>query len=57
MKNNSELIVMLTWKDKTVENAIEVFESAKHTNVNYWGFKEVGLPREDMIKLVRLIHD
>ena len=26
MKNNSELIVMLTWKDKTVENAIEVFE-------------------------------
>ena len=40
MKNNSELIVMLTWKDKTVENAIEVFESAKHTNVNYWGLKK-----------------
>lgn len=57
MKKNSELIVMLTWNDKTVENAIEVFESAKETNVNYWGFKEVGLPREDMIRLVDLIHD
>lgn len=57
MKKNPELIVMLTWNDKTVENAIEVFESARHTNVNYWGFKEEGLPREEMVKLVHLIHD
>ena len=57
MKKKSELIVMLTWNDKTVENAIEVFEGAKHTDVNYWGFKEVGLPKEEMIRLVKLIHE
>lgn len=57
MKKKPELIVMLTWHDKTVEDAIEVFEKAKHTNVRYWGFKEEGLPKEDMIKLVDLIHE
>lgn len=57
MRKKTELIVMLTWNDKTVDNAIEIFESAKHTNVNYWGFKEEGLPKEMMIKLVNLIHD
>lgn len=51
-KNIPELIVMLTHKDKTVENAIEVFENAKAAPARYWGFKEVGLPEDQMKILV-----
>jgi len=51
MKNIPELIVMLTHNDRTVENAIEVFEAAKDAPARYWGFKEVGLP-EDQMKLL-----
>ncbi|MFC1556062.1 hypothetical protein ACFL67_03165 [candidate division KSB1 bacterium] len=46
------LIVMLTYNDKTVENALELFESMKDTPVKYWGFKDVGLSRAEMIELV-----
>ena len=53
MKNIPELIVMLTWHDKTVENAIEVFESAKNAPAKFWGFKEVGIPEDQMIDLVK----
>ena len=52
MKNIPELIVMLTHNDRTVENAIEVFESAKDAPATYWGFKEVGLPEDQMKILV-----
>lgn len=57
MKNVPELIVMLTHHDKTVENAIEVFESAKDAPAKFWGFKEVGIPEDQMKKLVRLMKD
>lgn len=53
MKNIPELIVMLTHNDKTVENAVEVFEGAKNSKAKYWGFKEVGIPEEQMIDLVQ----
>lgn len=53
MKNIPELIVMLTWHDKTVENAIEVFEGAKDAPAKFWGFKEVGLAEDKMIELVK----
>lgn len=53
MKNIPELIVMLTHNDKTVENAIEVFESAKDAPAKFWGFKEVGIPEDQMIDLVK----
>ncbi len=46
-----ELIVMLTHNDVTVKNAKEVFESCKNTKAKYWGFKEVGLPLEEMKEL------
>ena len=46
-----ELIVMLTHNDVTVKNAKEVFESCKDTKAKYWGFKEVGLPLEEMKEL------
>ena len=43
-----ELIVMLTYNDKTVENTLELFEEMKDTPVMHWGFKDVGLPAEKM---------
>ena len=53
MKNIPELIVMLTHHDRTVTNAIEVFEGAKNSKAKYWGFKEVGIPEEEMTDLVK----
>ena len=47
-----ELIVMLTYNDKTVENALKLFNQMKDTPVKHWGFKDVGLPPEDIKKVV-----
>jgi len=47
-----ELIVMLTYNDKTVENALELFNEMKDTPVTHWGFKDVGLPPQKMKKVV-----
>ena len=44
---------MLTHHDRTVTNAIEVFEGAKNSKAKYWGFKEVGIPEDQMIDLVK----
>lgn len=57
MKKIPELIVMLTHNDKTVGNAIEIFEACKDTRAKYWGFKEAGLPKDKMKKLVRMMKD
>lgn len=46
--NIPELIVMLTHNDRTVENAAEIFEACKDTKAKYWGFKEAGIPIEEM---------
>lgn len=46
-----ELIVMLTHNDMTVKNAYEVFDSCKDTKAKYWGFKEIGIPLDEMKKL------
>lgn len=47
-----ELIVMLTYNDQTVENALELFEEMKDLPVRHWGFKDVGLPLEKMAEVV-----
>jgi hypothetical protein len=47
-----ELIVMLTYNDMTVKNGIELFHELKDTPVLHWGFKDVGLPSEEMRLLV-----
>jgi hypothetical protein len=47
-----ELIVMLTYNDMTVKNAIELFDGLKDTSVTHWGFKDVGLPADEMKNLV-----
>ena len=57
MKHIPELIVMLTHHDRTVTDAIAVFEAAKDAPATYWGFKEVGLPVDEMKKLVKLMKE
>lgn len=52
-----ELIVMLTHHDRTVENAIEVYESCRNSKANFWGFKEQGLPLEKMKALCKMMKD
>ena len=47
-----ELIVMLTYNDKTVENALDLFNEMKDTPVTHWGFKDLGLSPEKMQKVV-----
>lgn len=46
-----ELIVMLTYDDKTVANAHEVFDSCRSLDARHWGFKDIGLPDREMRKL------
>ena len=52
-----ELIVMLTYNDKTVENAYDLFNEMKDTPVTHWGFKDVGLPPDEMKKVVNSMND
>ena len=47
------MIVMLTNHDKTTEDAIELFENCKNIPVEHWGFKNVGLPVDQMKRLVK----
>jgi hypothetical protein len=51
------LIVMLTYNDQTVTDAIEVFRSVKDLPVQHWGFKNIGLPVPQMKALVRDMKD
>ena len=50
-----KLIVMLTYNDVTVKNAKELFESCRDLPVINWGFKDVGLPPEEMKELCALM--
>jgi hypothetical protein len=50
-----QLIVMLTRNDQTVQNAIEAFDGCRDLPVQFWGFKNVGLPVEQMKTLVQKI--
>jgi len=52
-----ELIVMLTHHDTTVKNAYQLFEQTKDIPIRHWGFKDVGLPPEEMKRLVRFMKD
>lgn len=49
--SKSELIVMLTHNDYTVENAYDIFEACKDSKAKYWGFKDKGLSIEEMKNL------
>lgn len=52
-----EFILMLTYNDKTVKDAVRIFEECKDASVMHWGFKDVGLPAEEMKTLVRAMKD
>lgn len=42
-----ELIVMLTHRDRTVPDALALFESLKDCPIQHWGFKDVGLSPQE----------
>ncbi len=46
-------ILMLTYNDQTVQNALQLFQESKDTPVTHWGFKDVGLPVQEMKTLVQ----
>lgn len=46
--HKTELIVMLTYNDFTVKNALKIFTECKDTPVKYWGIKEAGISVEEM---------
>ena len=48
MSMESKIIVMLTHHDQTVGHALAVFETCKDLPVEFWGFKDVGIPTEQM---------
>ncbi len=48
-----EFILMLTFNDETVKDALALFRECKDVPVRYWGFKDVGLSPEEMNYLVR----
>jgi hypothetical protein len=51
------LITMLTHHDRTVPDALEVFEGCADLPAAFWGFKDVGLPGPEMKRLVRRLKD
>lgn len=56
MKKHPELIVMLTYDDRTALNAPKIFEECKNAKAAIWGFKEEPLPLTEMIELYDRIH-
>jgi len=48
-----EFILMLTYNDETVKEALNIFQECKDAPVMHWGFKDVGLPPDEMKMLVR----
>ncbi len=48
-----EFILMLTHNDTTVKEALNIFRECKDAPVMHWGFKDVGLPPDEMKTLVR----
>lgn len=50
-KDSPGLIVMLTYNDRTVSNAYEIFDQCKYAKADFWGFKEKALPIAQMKEL------
>jgi 2,4-dienoyl-CoA reductase-like NADH-dependent reductase (Old Yellow Enzyme family) len=47
-----ELIVMLTHQDRTVQDALQLFERTRDYPITHWGFKDVGLSPDEMQRVV-----
>ena len=48
-----EFILMLTYNDSTVKDALKIFRECKDLSITHWGFKDVGMPPDEMKVLVR----
>lgn len=48
-------IFMLTLNDETVPNAHEVYDMVRNIGVEYVGFKDIGLPMDELKRLTRRI--
>jgi hypothetical protein len=48
-----EFILMLTYNDSTVKDALNIFRECKDAPVGRWGFKDVGKPPDEMKALVK----
>lgn len=51
MSNHPQLIVMLTYNDRTVDNAYDIFDQCRNSQAQFWGFKEEPLPLPEMKRL------
>lgn len=52
-----ELIVMLTHQDKTVPDALDLFQRTREYPITHWGFKDVGLSPKEMQSLAGTMKD
>lgn len=53
---DTKLIVMLTHNDKTVTNALALFNECADLDVDYWGIKTEPLSLEEMKAFVEAVH-
>jgi hypothetical protein len=51
-----ELILMLTRRDLTVRDCLDVYQSTRGSRLNYVGFKDIGAEPEALATLVSQIH-
>ena len=56
-KMRPKLILMFTHNDMTVSDAIDYFDRVKDLQVDYFGFKEIGLAPDKMKMLNNMIHN
>jgi 2,4-dienoyl-CoA reductase-like NADH-dependent reductase (Old Yellow Enzyme family) len=52
----THFILMLTKDDRTVPDALEVYDDVRDADVSYVGFKDIGLPIDEMKRLAARIH-
>ena len=48
----TKVIAMLTNHDKTVPDALDVFEANKRAKTQCWGFKDIGISDKEALRLV-----
>ena len=51
-----EFIFMLTHHDKTLEDALDVYDGIRDLPLRYVGFKDVGVPHDTLRELARRMH-
>lgn len=51
----SHFILMLTKNDQTVPDAVSLYRSIRHSKIRFVGFKDIGIPLEELAQLAREI--